>query len=89
LAVVSDKLGSCGLRDDGEFLAALEKALSGLVSSPVFGLFSAFDGEGAFVRDATLEVRVVGGAALPGTLHEILYPIHEDLIASSEEGEGL
>ena len=89
LKLVVEKLNAAGLGNDVEFLKAFEATISETASSPIFGLFSAFDGEGAFAEEGLsykIHAKDIANAKslgeLPSGLHDVLFPIEENLLSN-------
>jgi len=73
MVAVHQKLAGAGLLKDEAFLSAFRGVLREAAEAPVWGLFTAIDGEGAFEEDARIELRFVDGDSIPGYLHEVFY----------------
>jgi hypothetical protein len=78
---VAAHLSTVGLKGNQEFMGAFKTMLEEAAATPLFSLFTAFDGEGGLVEDVSIEVRIYGGDPLPTCLHEYLFPINGDLLA--------
>jgi hypothetical protein len=83
--IVAERLKSAGLKTDRQFMEALREVIKEVAVQPVFGLFSAFDGEGAYAEDIWIELHAKGVGPIPSHFHEILQPIEEDLLSGPAE----
>lgn len=67
------RLSAAGLLSDEEFMRALGESFLHVASTPMFGLLTAFDGEGAFEGEMQLKIASLDGQDLEGGLHEVFH----------------
>ena len=84
LRSLASRLTEVGLNKDTALLADLRKVLEDAAAAPVWHIFTAFDGEGAFSEVIGYEVHARGIGRLSTHLHELLHPIDGDLLTEKD-----